>query len=82
MHGADLQYVFDNLSATHRGKKLPFNEQDQQVSNELASAWVNFAKSGDPNGGLIKGWRVFSSSNDEGFEFGKPPMVPTRECSP
>jgi para-nitrobenzyl esterase len=44
IHGDELQFVFGNLAASHRGKHKAFNKQDEEVSNEMSTAWVNFGK--------------------------------------
>ena len=42
-HGAELPYVFD----TH-DEWLPTTSEDRMVSKEMKTAWINFARSGDP----------------------------------
>ena len=42
-HGAELPYVFD----TH-DEWLPTTSEDRMVSKEMKTAWINFARSGNP----------------------------------
>ena len=42
-HGAELPYVFD----TH-DEWLPTTSEDRTVSKEMKTAWINFARSGNP----------------------------------
>ena len=42
-HGAELPYVFD----TH-DEWLPTTSEDRIVSHEMKTAWINFARSGNP----------------------------------
>ncbi len=51
-HGAEAQYVFQNLLPPR-----PWTDLDHQVSDLLSSYWTNFAANGDPNG-LTK-WPAF-----------------------
>jgi para-nitrobenzyl esterase len=53
-HGAEAQYVFQNLLAPRAWTDL-----DHQVSDMLSSYWVNFATNGDPNGKGLAKWPAF-----------------------
>ncbi|MFT5072868.1 MAG: para-nitrobenzyl esterase [Patiriisocius sp.] len=44
-HGAELPYIFD----TH-DDWLPTADQDRQLTEAMQTYWVNFARSGNPNG--------------------------------
>src|SRR5580700_4718778 len=59
-HFAELWYVFDHLGQS------PWNwtAGDRKLAAEMSSYWVNFAKSGDPNGPGLPPWPVFI--NNEG----------------
>ena len=46
-HGGEIAYVFGTLSAGRGGAPTP---EDLAVSRMAQSYWVNFAKTGDPNG--------------------------------
>ncbi len=54
-HAAEIVYVFDNLHL------LPWesDETDAALADAMASAWVRFAASGDPNGGSLPTWKVY-----------------------
>jgi para-nitrobenzyl esterase len=54
-HGAEAQYVFQNLFPPRAWTDL-----DHQVSDMLSSYWVNFASSGDPNGKGLAKWPAFA----------------------
>ena len=43
--------MFDNLPAG-----LPWTEVDRKLADTMASYWVNFARSGDPNGTGLPAW--------------------------
>ncbi len=61
-HGAEAQYVFQNLLPPRAWTDL-----DHQVSDMLSSYWVNFAANGDPNGKNLAKWPAFGDlkSNDD-----------------
>lgn len=51
-HAGEIEYVFERLDA----KALPWRPEDHAVSGLMASYWVNFARSGNPNGPGLPGW--------------------------
>lgn len=71
IHGAELQYPFDNLSAPHRGRVVPSDASDARVASEMADAWARFVKAGNPNGGKLPNWPRYDVSAQQYLEFGK-----------
>ncbi|AEI82448.1 para-nitrobenzyl esterase PnbA (plasmid) [Cupriavidus necator N-1] len=69
VHGDELQFAFDNLSASHRGKKLPFTEVDSKVAKAMADAWVTFAKTGAPGSPDHVAWPLFKEPRELYMEF-------------
>ena len=69
-HGDEVGYVFGNLAASRGGEPLPFDANDEYVSNAMMEAWVRFATSGDPNGGSLPPWPVYDMTSDPYREFG------------
>lgn len=57
-HGSELNYVLDNLaySATLTGDTLNYTSEDYEIANTMVAYWVNFIKTGDPNGGSLTYW--------------------------
>jgi para-nitrobenzyl esterase len=65
-HGAEIQYVFDNLDQDAR----PWTKADRQLAARLAGAWVNFARTGNPNGSGLPHWPAYRGSNATVFNIG------------
>jgi len=60
-HGSEIAYVFDNL----RGPSGPPSDTDKRLAHQFSSYWVNFAKTGDPNGGGLPAWPAFTAANEQ-----------------
>ncbi len=60
-HFAELWYVFDHLDQS------PWNwtAGDRKLAGEMSSYWVNFAKSGDPNGPGLPPWPAFINTESK-----------------
>jgi para-nitrobenzyl esterase len=64
-HAAEIPYVFETLSAprsipdTSSPRLAAASEKDRAMADMVSSYWVNFAKTGDPNGGKLPAWPVF-----------------------
>jgi para-nitrobenzyl esterase len=59
-HGAEAQYVFQNLLPPRA-----WTDVDHQVSDTLSSYWVNFATNGDPNGKGLAKWPAFDDKTSD-----------------
>jgi para-nitrobenzyl esterase len=65
-HASEIAYVFDNLVERNG---ITFTEKDKEVSKMMNAYWINFAKTGNPNGKELPYWPVFDSNKNEVFEF-------------
>lgn len=66
-HAAEIIYVFDNLSR----RQAAWTEEDRNVAKTMSAYWVNFAKTGDPNGAGLLQWPRYETKSDRHIEFGK-----------
>jgi para-nitrobenzyl esterase len=65
-HGGEIGFVFGTLTA-RPGSTI--SAEDQAVSRMAQSYWVNFAKTGDPNGAGLPAWPRHDASKDLIFDF-------------
>ena len=63
-HGVELAYVFGNMT-----KSEGYNDTDMGLSNKMMDYWVNFAKTGNPNGKGLADWPAYKSKADLNLEF-------------
>ena len=67
-HFAELQYVFDHLDQ----EPWPWSAADCKLAEEISSYWVNFAKSGNPNGQGVPAWPAFTNPEGKVLYLGDP----------
>ena len=63
-HGVDLAYVFGNMSEADG-----YTAADRELSRQVMAYWVNFARTGDPNGPGLAPWPMYRAASDEFLEF-------------
>lgn len=76
-HGATTRYVFGTLdgAALLEGPERPGRfgyrivDSDRRYADLVRSYWVQFARTGDPNGEGLPGWPAVSQGNDLLLEF-------------
>jgi para-nitrobenzyl esterase len=66
-HGSEMSYVFGNFS----GNVTP-GAEDKAVAEQVSSYWVNFAKTGDPNGAGLPAWPAFTEGNSQAMNLDDP----------
>ncbi len=69
-HGVDVPYVFQTLDRS----KPDITQSDLQISEAVATYWVNFAKRGDPNGAGVPTWPQFTEDNRQVMYFNNKPL--------
>lgn len=64
-HASEIPYVFGNFFWP-----FPYEEADHKLSDVVSTYWVNFAKTGDPNGAGLAQWPAYNASTDQALEIG------------
>ncbi len=62
-HGSEVAFVFNNLNA--RWGSPDTTTEDEKVARIMNGYWVNFAKTGNPNGPGLAEWPVYDSKKNE-----------------
>jgi para-nitrobenzyl esterase len=69
-HGGEIAFAFNTLGAGGFGPPPPpATDEDRAVSHMAQSYWVNFARTGDPNGAGLPNWPRYDPQKDLIFEF-------------
>jgi para-nitrobenzyl esterase len=75
-HGTDISFVFDNLRVPQGGTAAP---EDKEVARIMNGYWVNFAKTGNPNGDGLPLWPLYNPNTNQILDVqpdGKPVAKP------
>lgn len=65
-HGSEIPYVFNNLRTRSGAASAP---KDLEIARTMNTYWVQFAKTGDPNGPGLPLWPRCEPAKDEILEF-------------
>ena len=66
-HSSEIPWVFGTLEAAPERR---FTPADRAFSDQAATYWVNFVKTGDPNGGKLPRWPAFDAANPRLLDLG------------
>lgn len=69
-HGSDVPFAFQTLA----GRRTP-SAEDLALSDQISSYYVNFAKTGDPNGKGLPQWPAFTEKDPKVMVFEGTPSV-------
>jgi para-nitrobenzyl esterase len=63
-HTGEVPYALNTLAMWDR----PFEAADRKLADEMSSYWVNFARTGNPNGKALPAWPAYSSIHPQSME--------------
>lgn len=79
-HTSEVPYVFNNMNKIVNHKMEP---KDKIIADKISSYWVNFVKTGNPNGTGLAEWSPYGSAKQEvmriGEDFGMIPIAGSKE---
>ena len=70
-HTGEVAYVMDNLKFLNR----PWKPADHVLANQMSAYWVNFIKTGNPNGGKLPEWPKYNKSQSRVIVFDNKAMT-------
>ncbi len=65
-HTTEVPYVFEHVAPADS----QYDRLDRFISNAMAEAWVQFARTGNPNGATLPAWPVFAAPEYRLLDFG------------
>lgn len=63
-HAGEIEYVFGMLDSS---PKVPWEEADRRLSDQMMTYWSNFAKTADPNGPGVPKWPAYDAKAGTGI---------------
>ena len=76
-HGVEIPYVFNHVTPD----ASQYEEIDRTLSRAVAGAWVQFAKTGNPNGAGLPQWPPYRAPDYRLIEFGNEISVQSNAVS-
>lgn len=70
-HSAEIPYVFRNLDV----RDWAWSETDHLLSESISTYWLEFARTGNPNGGGREVWKAFDETNQAMMAFDDAPTM-------
>lgn len=67
VHAAEMPYIFRNLAAYD----WSWTEQDERMSDLVSRYWINFARSGNPDGDGLPHWAPFDGHDGPAMQLGE-----------
>ncbi len=65
-HTGEVPYAYDNLKFVNR----PWEDVDHKLADVMSSYWINFIKTGNPNGKNLPGWKAYNTKDKQAMMLG------------
>lgn len=70
-HGAEMAYAYGTLDVLNRlGRTRAWTDDDRRFSEAMMGYWVNFARTGNPNGEGLPAWPAYRVDREQAMLFG------------
>jgi len=66
-HSGEIAFALNTLNEWNR----PWSDADRKLSEEMSTYWVNFVKTGDPNGAGVPTWPAYSRDQERSLMLGE-----------
>ena len=70
VHASEVPFVFGTLTPQPAAPTVPPGTQDRALSNQMMNYWVNFARTGNPNGPGLPCWPAYAINGSQVMLFG------------
>jgi len=77
-HTAEVEYVWDHIAAD----TSQYEAVDRALSHAIAGAWVQFAKTGNPNGASLPQWPPYKAPEYRLLEYGNEITIKSNDGDP
>jgi para-nitrobenzyl esterase len=74
-HGTEIPFMMDTAKAGFPGEP-PWSDADRKMAHAMHAYWVNFARTGNPNGGGLPNWPQFGPGSETLLAFEKDGVRP------
>ncbi|MEG9552492.1 MULTISPECIES: carboxylesterase/lipase family protein [Streptomyces griseus group] len=65
-HGAEVMYAYDNLG---KDGDAAYGQRDHTLRDQMSGFWINFARTGDPNGPGLPAWPTLREEAEKVMRF-------------
>jgi para-nitrobenzyl esterase len=70
-HASEIPYVFNVVPSTDpRETGYAYTKGDLLLASTMSDYWINFVKTGNPNGGALTRWPAYEIDKEPYLEFG------------
>ena len=78
-HAGEIPYVFNVIPSTDpREAGFTYTDTDRTLADTMSNYWINFVKSGNPNGPGLPEWPAYQRNTERYLEFAHPIKTGTK----